>query len=170
MLGAEFVGAEFVRGRDVQHPLKWHDLLSIGHFKLGIPVDVTTLLLLSITKELDLDVNKTRQNTPYAVRREGIKPGTNAWDPGPKSGTKFCQQNIATKHACIKLKFGSNVDYRLFFEMHVSIFLHLPYFYYMQVKYRTMLWNRDPGPTFSVLTMSHNSEFSITKKLILSIN
>ena len=72
-------------------------------------------------------------------------------------GTKFCQQNIAIKHACIELKFGSNVDYRLFFEMHISIFLHLPYFYYMQVKYRTMSWNTDPGPIFSVLTMSRNS-------------
>ena len=91
------------------------------------------------------------------VKWEGIKPGTNARNPGPKSGTKFCQQNIAIKHACIDLKFGSNVDYRLFFEMHISIFLHLPYFYYMQVKYRTMSWNRDPGPNFSVLTMSRNS-------------
>ena len=45
--------------------------------------------------------------------REGIKPGTNAQDPGPKSGTKFCQQIIAVKHACIKLKFGLNVDYPL---------------------------------------------------------
>ena len=54
--------------------------------------------------------------------RKGIKPGTNARDPGPKSGTKFCQQNIAIKHAYIELKFGSNVDYRLFFEMHISIF------------------------------------------------
>ena len=69
---------------------------------------------------------------------EGIKPGTNVRQPEPKSGTKFCQQNIAIKHACIKLKFGSNVDYRLFFEMHISIFLHLPYFYYMQMEYRTM--------------------------------
>ena len=68
--------------------------------------------------------------------------------PGPKSGTKFCQQNIAVKHACIELKFGLNVDYRLFFEMHISIFLHLPYFYYMQVKYRTMSWNTDPGTNF----------------------
>ena len=88
--------------------------------------------------------------------REGIKPGTNARNPGPKFGTKFCQQNIAVKHACIELKFGSNVEYRLFFEMHISIFLHLPYFYYMQVKYRTMSWNTDPGPTFSVLTISRN--------------
>ena len=93
----------------------------------------------------------------FPRRREGIKPWTNARDPGPKSGTKFCQQNIAVKHECIKLKFGLNVDYRLFFEMHISIFLHLPYFYYMQVKYRTMPWNTDPGPTFSVLTMSRNS-------------
>ena len=76
-------------------------------------------------------------------------------NPGPKSGTKFCQQNIAVKHACIQLKFGLNVDYRLFFEMHISIFLHLPYFYYME--YRTMSWNTDPGPAFSVLTMSRNS-------------
>ena len=96
--------------------------------------------------------------------REGIKPGTNARDPEPKSGTKFCQQNIAIKHACmtcigIGLKFGSNVDYRLFFEMHMIIFLHLPYFYYMQVKYRTMSWNTDPEPTFSVLTMSRNFVF-----------
>ena len=89
--------------------------------------------------------------------REGIKPGTNARNSGPKSGTKFCQQNIAIKHACIKLKFGWNVDYKLFFEMHISIFLHLPYFYYMHMKYRTMSWNTDPGPTFSVLTMSRNS-------------
>ena len=91
------------------------------------------------------------------VNREGIKPGTNARNPEPKSGTKFCQQNIAVKHACIELKFKLNVDYRLFFEMHISIFLHLPYFYYMQVKYRTMSWNTDPGPNFSVLTMSCNS-------------
>ena len=89
--------------------------------------------------------------------RKGIKPGTNARNPEPKSGTKFCQQNIAIKHACIELKFGSNVDYRIFFEMHISIFLHLLYFYYMQVKYRTMSWNTDPRPTFSVLTMSRNS-------------
>ena len=45
---------------------------------------------------------------------EGIKPGTNARNLGPKSGTKFCQPNMDTKHACIKLKFMSNVDYRLF--------------------------------------------------------
>ena len=93
----------------------------------------------------------------WMKQREGIKPGTNARDPGPKSETKFCQQNIVIKHACIELKFGSNIDYRLFFEMHISIFLHLPYLYYMQVKYRTMSWNMDPGPTFSVLTMSGNS-------------
>ena len=86
--------------------------------------------------------NKTRDQRP---------------EPGLKSGTKFCQQNIAIKHACVELKFGSNVDYRLFFEMHISIFLHLPYFYYMQVKYRTMSSNTDPGSTFSVLTMSGNS-------------
>ena len=61
-------------------------------------------------------------NCIITYEREGIKPGTNARDPGPKSGTKFCQQNIAIKHACIELKFGSNVDYRLFFEMHISIF------------------------------------------------
>ena len=42
----------------------------------------------------------------------GIKPRTNARDPEPKSGTKFCQQNIAIKHACVELKFESNVDYR----------------------------------------------------------
>ena len=88
---------------------------------------------------------------------EGIKPGTNPRNPVPKPGTKFCQQNIAIEHACIELKFGSNVDYSLFFEMHISIFLHLPYFYHMQMKYRTMSWNTDPGPTFSVLTMSRNS-------------
>ena len=85
------------------------------------------------------------------------KPGTNARHPGPKSGTKYCQQNIAVKHACIELKFGLNVVYRLFFKMHISIFLHPPYFYYMQVKYRTMSWNTDPVSTFSVLTMSRNS-------------
>ena len=68
--------------------------------------------------------------------------------PGPKSGTKFCQQNIAIKHACIELKFGSNVDYRFCFEMHKSIFLHMPYFHYMHVKYSIMSWNTDPGPTF----------------------
>ena len=84
-------------------------------------------------------------------------------NPEPKSGTKFCQQNIAVKHACIELKFGSNVDYRLVFEMHISIFLHLSYLYFMQVKYRTMSWNTDPEPTFSVLTMSRNSYFSITE-------
>ena len=93
----------------------------------------------------------------WLAKGEGIKPGTNARNPEPKSGTKFCQQNIAIIHACIELEFGSNVDYRLFFEMHISIFLHLPYFYYMQVKYRTMSWNADPVPTFSVLTMSRNS-------------
>ena len=89
--------------------------------------------------------------------RKGIKPGTNARKPEPKSGTKYCQQNIAVKHACIELKFGLNVDYRFFFEMHISIFHHLPYFYYMQAKYKTMSLNTDPGPTFSVLTMSRNS-------------
>ena len=88
---------------------------------------------------------------------ERITPGTKRPGPGTKSGTKFCQQNIAIKHACVELKFGSNVDYRLFIEMHISIFLHLPYFYYMQVKYRTMSSNTDPGPTFSVLTISGNS-------------
>ena len=46
--------------------------------------------------------------------REGIKPGTNAREPEPKSGTKFCQPNMGTKHACVKLKLMSNVDYRLF--------------------------------------------------------
>ena len=46
--------------------------------------------------------------------QHNIKPGTNARDPGPKSGTKFCQPNMGTKHACIKLNFMSNVDYRLF--------------------------------------------------------
>ena len=57
-------------------------------------------------------------------------------DQRPESGTKIrnqiCQQNIAIKHACIEPKFGPNVDYRLFFEMHISIFLHLPYSYYRQ--------------------------------------
>ena len=32
--------------------------------------------------------------------------------------------------------------------MHISIFLHLPYFYYMQVKYRTMSWNTVPVSQF----------------------
>ena len=35
-------------------------------------------------------------------------------DQRPESGTKFCQPNMGTKHACIKVKFMSNVDYRLF--------------------------------------------------------
>ena len=48
---------------------------------------------------------------------EGIKPGTNTRNPGPRSGTKFCQLNIAIKYACIELKFGSNVNYRSFFEL-----------------------------------------------------
>ena len=81
-----------------------------------------------------------RALVPGFIPSQGIKPGTNARNPEPKSGTKFCQQNIAVKHACIELKFRSNVDYRLFFDMHISIFLHLS-LYYMQVKYRTMSWN-----------------------------
>ena len=113
----------------------------------------------SCTGSLDTESRDPVQypETLPLMKGEGIKPGTKARDLGPKSGTKFCQQNIAVKHACIELKFGLNVDYRLFFEMHISICLHLPYFYYMQVKYRTMSWNTDPGPTFSVLTMSCNS-------------
>ena len=45
---------------------------------------------------------------------EGIKPGTNTQKPEPKSGTKFYQPNMGIKHACIKVKFMSKVDYRLF--------------------------------------------------------
>ena len=47
------------------------------------------------------------------------KPMTGIRNRNPKSETKFCQQYIAIKHVCIDLKFGSNVDYRLFFEMHM---------------------------------------------------
>ena len=122
--------------------------LNISNNKLSGNWSIAKLKILFTIKVVSLG---------QAVCWEGIKPGTNARNPEPKFGTKFCQQNIAVKHACIELKFGLNVDYRLFFEMHVSICLHLPYFYYMQVKYRTMSWNTDPGPTFSVLTMSRNS-------------
>ena len=60
---------------------------------------------------------RARQGLSYlTVKGEGIKPGTNAWNSGPK----FCQPNMSTKHACIKLKFMSNVDYRLFLEMHIT--------------------------------------------------
>ena len=45
---------------------------------------------------------------------EGIKPGTNARHPEPKSEIKFCQPNMGTKNAYIKLKFTSKVDDRLF--------------------------------------------------------
>ena len=96
-------------------------------------------------------------NRFFSILWVGIKPGINTRKQEPKSETNFCQQNIAIKHACIELKLKSNVDYRLFFELHISIFLHLLYFYYMQVKYRTMSWNTDPEPTFSVLTIPRNS-------------
>ena len=61
-----------------------------------------------------LGQNEVCQKWQNLYSREGIKPGTNARDPGSKSGTKFCQPNMGTKHACIKLKFMSNVDYRHF--------------------------------------------------------
>ena len=99
--------------------------------------------------------NKTRQFTNTGRNKtRNQRPET-----GIKVGTKFCQPNIAIKHACIELKFGPNVDYRLFFEMHIRICFHLPYCYYMQVEYRTISWNTDPGPTFSVLTMSRDLNF-----------
>ena len=71
--------------------------------------------------------------------REGIKSGTNVRKPEPKSGTKFCQPNMGTKHACIKLKFMSNVDYRLVFEMHITIGFHFfNIFFSKSIEYATM--------------------------------
>ena len=37
--------------------------------------------------------------------REGVKPGTNARDPGPKSGTNFYWHQKGTKHANNYMKF-----------------------------------------------------------------
>ena len=70
-------------------------------------------------------VVENRKNQPCSIRHlkvsevltnanACIKPGTNARNPEPKSGIKFCQPNMGTKHACIKLKFIPNIDYRLF--------------------------------------------------------
>ena len=36
---------------------------------------------------------------------EGVKPGTNARDPGPKSGTNFYGHQKGTKHANNYMKF-----------------------------------------------------------------
>ena len=88
--------------------------------------------------------NKIRQFTDTG-RNKTREPMSGT---GTKVGTKICQPNIAIKHPCIALKFGPNVDYRLFFGMHISICFHLPYCYYMQVKYRHHVMEYGPGTNF----------------------
>ena len=45
------------------------------------------------------------ESVPRIVSGEGVKPGTNARDPGPKSGTNFYWHQKGTKHANNYMKF-----------------------------------------------------------------
>ena len=55
-------------------------------------------------------------------RREGVKPGTNARDPGPKSGTNFYGHQKVILRATIKIKIGLSVVYRVFSMMYIIVF------------------------------------------------
>ena len=57
----------------------------------------------------------------FSVLREGIEAGTNARNPGPKSGTNSCWHYNCTKHANNKLKIGSYMANRVFSKMHIKI-------------------------------------------------
>ena len=73
-------------------------------------------------------LNESRRKV-HRVTRKPERNKTRDQRPGPEpnSGTKFCQPNMGTKYACIKLKLMSNLDYRLFLEMHITIFFHCVY-------------------------------------------
>ena len=79
-------------------------------------------------------------------------PSANARNPGPKSGTKFCQPNMGTKHACIKLTFTSNLDYGIFLEMRITICFH---FFYIFLKF-----NRNTRPCQAFQTRDQFSQYS----------
>ena len=54
--------------------------------------------------------------------REGVKPGTNARDPGPKSGTNFYGHQKVILRATNKIRIGLSVVYRVFSMMYITVF------------------------------------------------
>ena len=53
---------------------------------------------------------------------EGVKPGTNARDPGPKSGTNFYGHQKVILRATNKIKIDLSVVYRVFSMMYIIVF------------------------------------------------
>ena len=91
---------------------------------------------------------------------EGIKPRTNARDPGPKSGTKFCQPNMGTKHAYIKLKFTSKVDYLTLLINAYHDLLSFLIFFSNSIEIRNHVKPFRPGTSFgSIHDVKHFSIF-----------
>ena len=61
------------------------------------------------------------QQTSVAPVGEGVKPGTNARDPGPKSGTNFYGHQKVILRATNKIKNGLSVVYRVFSMMYIIV-------------------------------------------------
>ena len=101
-----------------------------------------------------LNVNPFSVVLPFILNREIIKAGSKGRKSGPKVGSKFGQSNNNTKHAPIGMKFGTLVEYRLFFKMRISFDIIIIYFSHCSMKYTTMSLILGSGPTFAVLTMS----------------
>ena len=58
----------------------------------------------------------------WTAEGEGVKPGTNARDPGPKSGTNFYGHQKVILRATNKIKIGLSVVYRVFSMMYIIVF------------------------------------------------
>ena len=52
------------------------------------------------------------------------------------------------------MKFGTEVEYRLFFKMHIRFYIIIKFFSCYSMKCTTMSLILESGPTFAVLTMS----------------
>ena len=83
-----------------------------------------------------------------------IKAGSEGRKSGPKFGSKFGQSSNNTKLAPIGMKFGTYVEYRLFFKMRIRFYIIINYFSRYSMKYTTTSLILGLGPTFAVLTMT----------------
>ena len=85
---------------------------------------------------------KSNDRTEGEQSREGIKSGANTQKPAPKFVSRIWVLS------CIKLTFMSNVDYRLFLEIHITICFH----FYIFLNFNRNTWISilsDPQDQFS---------------------
>ena len=107
---------------------KWYILTFPPHLHSNI---ISTLKLTgdSLHRYWTTCAKRVMQYTPEYTRSEmtpvnweGVKPGTNARDPGPKSGTNIYGHQKLILRATIKIKIGLSVVYRVFSMMYIIVF------------------------------------------------